>query len=58
MKEKKYYLTKQETGKLWSYVGEPMNPRMTLDAGLIEVDREEIRVDEFGAFVRRFIPNL
>jgi hypothetical protein len=55
MKDKKYYLTKQENSKLWNYVGDPLNPNRTLDAGLIEVDREEIRVDEFGAYVRRFV---
>ncbi len=57
MKEKKYYLTKEEgVGKLWNYVGDPLNPNTTLDAGLIEVYREEIRVDQFGAYVLRFLP--
>ena len=54
--EKKYYLTKQETDTMWSYVGNPLEPNTTLDAGLVEVDREEIRVDQFGAYVTRIIP--
>ena len=56
MQQKKYYLTKQETEKLWNYVGDPLNPRTTFDVGLMEVEREEIRVDEFGAYVIRVIP--
>ena len=54
MKEKRLYLTKQETDRLWNYVGDPINPNTTLDVGLIEVDREEIRVDQFGSYVTRF----
>lgn len=57
MREKKYYITKQETGKLWSYVGDPLHSNTTFDAGLIEVDTEEIRVDQFGAYVIKFIPS-
>ncbi len=58
MIQKKFYITKQETEKLWNYVGDPLNANTTLDAGLIEIDREEIRVDNFGAYVTRFInPN-
>lgn len=55
MKEKKFYITKQETEKLWNYIGDPLNPNTTLDAGLIEVNREEIRVDQFGAYVSKFV---
>ncbi len=55
MKEKKYYLTKQETDKLWNFVGDPIHPNTTMDAGLIEVNREEIRVDQFGAYITKFI---
>lgn len=56
MKSKKYYLTKQETDKLWNYIGDPLNPNTTMDAGLVEVDMEEIRVDQFGAYVIKFLP--
>ncbi len=53
---KRYYLTKQQTDKLWHSIGDPLNPHTTLDTGLIEVDREEIKVDQFGAYVIKFIP--
>lgn len=53
--EKKYYITKQETDTLWSYIGDPLHPNTTLDIGLVEVQREEIRVDQFGAYVTKFI---
>ena len=56
MKEKKYYITKQETKDLWHYVGDPLHPNTTFDAGLVHVDREDIRVDMFGAYVMKFIP--
>lgn len=56
MEQKKYYITTQQTDKLWNYVGDPLNPTTTFDTGLVEVDREEIRVDQFGAYVTRFIP--
>ena len=55
MKEKKYYITKQETDKLWNFVGDPINPFSTMDAGLIEATREEMRVDQFGLYITRFI---
>lgn len=56
MLAKNFYLTKQETDKLWNYVGDPLNPHTTLDIGLVEVrDRSEIKVDNFGAYVVRFI---
>lgn len=55
METKKYYLTKQENDKLWNYIGDPLHPNTTFDVGLIEVDREEIRVDLFGAYVTRFL---
>lgn len=51
--EKRFYLTKEEGNGLWNYVGDPLNPNTTLDAGLIKVDREEIKVDQFGAYVTR-----
>jgi len=52
---KKIYLTKQRgDGKTWDYVGDPLNPTTTFDMGMVEVlDRTEIRVDEFGAYVER-----
>ena len=50
---KRFYLTTQQTDKLWNYVGDPLNPNTTLDCGLIELDRSEIRVDDFGAYVER-----
>ncbi len=51
---KKFYLTKQQTDKLWNYVGDPINPHTTLDIGLVEVeDKSEIKVDNFGAYVIR-----
>lgn len=56
METKRYYITKQETDKLWNYVGDPLHPYTTLDVGLVEVDREDIRVDQFGAYVTKFIP--
>lgn len=57
MKEKKLYLTKHETGKLWNYIGDPLNPRTTFDMGLIEViDPSEIKVDTYGAYIIRLIP--
>lgn len=53
---KKLYLTKQETSKLWHYVGDPLNPNTTLDVGLVEVEnRAEIRVNEYGTYVIRFL---
>lgn len=53
---KKLYLTKQENDKLWNYIGDPLNPNTTLDAGLVTVeDKSEIRVDDFGAYVTKFI---
>ena len=55
MKEKKYYLTKQETDKLWNFVGDPIHPNTTMDAGLIQVNRDDIIVDKFGAYVIKFI---
>lgn len=58
IKEKKYYLTSQETDKLWNYVGDPIHPNTTLDTGLVEVDKEEIRVDQFGAYVIRFLESI
>lgn len=57
MTTKRFYLTKQETDTLWSYVGDPLNPHTTLDAGLVTVDREEIRIDHLGAYVTRVISN-
>lgn len=51
---KKLYLTKQETGILWNYIGDPLHPNSTSDRGLIEVlSRKEIRFDEYGAYVER-----
>jgi len=55
MNIKKYYLTKYETGNLWNYVGDPINPNTTFDVGLIEVNTEEIRVDQFGSYVTRYV---
>lgn len=55
---KRYYLTTPARENLWHYVCDPAHPSTTLDVGLIEVDREEIRVDMFGAYVTRFLlPN-
>lgn len=55
---KKYYLTKQENPTTWNYVGDPLHPNTTMDTGLVTVtEKAEIRVDEFGAYVTRFIEN-
>lgn len=54
--EKKLYLTKKETAILWNYIGDPTNPNTTLDTGMVEVtDRNEIRVDDHGAYVIRIV---
>ena len=51
---KKLYLTKQETNTLWNYVGDPFHPNTTMDVGFVAViDKSEIRVDIFGAYVER-----
>lgn len=55
MKAQKFYLTKQETGNMWNYLTDPINPTSVQETGLIEVDRSEIRVDDFGAYVTRFV---
>lgn len=53
---KKFYLTKQERSDMWNYIGDPLHPNTTLDAGLVTVsDVSEIRVDDFGAYVTRLI---
>lgn len=54
---KKFYLTKEFKQGLWNYVGDPLHPNTTMDAGLIHADREEIRVDQFGMYVTRLIEN-
>lgn len=57
-KEKKLYLTKQETKTQWNYIGDPLNPTTTLDTGLVTVeDKSEIKVDDFGAYITRNISN-
>jgi len=51
---KQLYLTKQEDGITWYYVGDPIHPNTTFDVGMVEVpDRTEIRMDEFGIYVER-----
>lgn len=56
MQTKHFYLTKLESGTLWNYLGDPLNPNTTLDVGLVDVpDTSEIKVDNFGAYVVRFI---
>ena len=54
--EKKLYLTSAAQGKYWNYIGDPLHPNTTLDAGLVKVEnRSEICVDDYGAYVIRFI---
>jgi len=55
MKAIKLYLTKQETSNSWNYITDPVHPFSVQQTGIVEVDRSEIRVDEFGAYVTRFI---
>ena len=55
MLEKKYYLTTQINEKDWNYIGDPINPNTTMDAGIVKVDRTEISVDMFGAYVTKLI---
>lgn len=51
---KKLYLTKQENGTQWNYIGDPLHPTSTLDVGIVTVlDKSEIRVDDYGAYVER-----
>lgn len=55
MKNQRYYITKQVTNELWYYITNPLLPFSVQDTGMINVDREEIRVDQFGAYVTRFL---
>lgn len=55
MRAKKLYLTKQETAKLWNYVGDPLHPNTTMDVGLVTVDLSEVRMDAYGLYVVRYI---
>lgn len=54
----KLYLTKEENNGLWNYLTDPINRFSPQPMGLVKVDRSEIRVDEFGAYVTRFIDNF
>ena len=51
----KLYLTKEATSNSYHYITDPINPFSIQPMGIIEVDKSEIRVDEFGAYVTRFI---
>lgn len=55
MKVQKFYLTKEENNNMWNYITDPLHPTSIQQMGLVEVDRSEIRVDEFGAYVTRFV---
>ena len=56
MKAQKLYLTKQESEKMWNYITDPLHPTSVQPMGLIDnVERSEIRVDEFGAYITRFV---
>lgn len=53
---KHFYLTKEIGNGYWYYIGDPLNPHTTFDTGIVQVeDRTEIRVDNYGAYVVRFI---
>lgn len=34
LQQKKYYITCQETEKLWNYVGDPLHPNTTLEGDM------------------------
>ena len=56
MTTQKFYLTKQENHKLWNYITDPVHPTSVQQMGLVEVeDKSEIRVDDYGAYVTRFV---
>lgn len=58
MTKKKLYLTTKENYNTWNYVGDPLNPHTTLDVGTVVVDdKREIEVDDFGAYVIRYLKN-
>ena len=48
---KRLYLTKQHNKDTWHYIGDPVHPTTTTDAGLIRVNPEDIKVDAFGAYI-------
>lgn len=54
---KKLYLTSQIDDSTWHYIGDPLNPFTTLDTGIITCSRDEMRIDQFGAYVIRYIAN-
>ena len=56
MENKRLYLTKENSKDSWYYITDPLNPTSVQETGVVTVDREEIRVDQFGAYVTRFYP--
>ena len=56
MKAQKFYLTKQERYSLWNYITDPLHPTSVQQMGLVAIeDKSEIRVDDFGCYVTRFV---
>ena len=49
----KLYLTKQENQNTWHYLTKPRAPTSIQAMGVVEVDLDEIRVDEWGSYVYR-----
>lgn len=48
VKYKRFYLTKRQSEKVWYYIGDAEHPFTTLDAGMVEVNTDDIRVDKNG----------
>jgi len=56
MTVKKLYLTKQASNNQWYYVENPFESFTSFSNGIIQIDnKSEIRVDDYGAYVIRFI---
>ena len=54
---KKLYITKQANNNCWHYIGDPLNPTSTMDTGTVNITKEEIKVDDWGAYVVRSFSN-
>lgn len=48
---RRLYLTKEVSSGHWHYLTDPLNPYGVQEMGIVRVNRADIRVDEFGAYI-------